>query len=188
MKKRIPIVGNLGGAVFSIALAWACLAMPFGTALAQAVAGDAIVVDVADGVRRVRVQIKDAASGAWQNFAMAHVDGRAGNAIQVFDPRSGSLQALDSGAALYSALTWRKESADLAALRSLKQDGYEGESYTALAWKNLGEKRSIHVDAPQRIVPSRAPQWSEDGSTVYVGIAEWPRKIEAKKKARKKTW
>ena len=123
---------------------------------------------------------------SWQdkgsNLAMTiGVDGRTGNAIQVFDPRSGSLKVLDSGAALYTALTWRKESADLAALRSLKQDGYEGESYTALAWKNLGEKRSIHVDAPQRIVPSRAPQWSEDGSTVYVGIAEWPRKIEVKK-------
>jgi len=50
-----------------------------------------------------------------------------------------------------------------------------------LAWKNLGEKRSTHVDAPKRIVPSRAPQWSEDGSTVYVGIARWPAKIEVKK-------
>jgi len=123
---------------------------------------------------------------SWQdkgsNLAMTiGVDGRTGNAIQVFDPRSGSLKVLDSGAAIYTALTWRKESADLAALRSLKQDGYEGESYTALAWKNLGEKRSIHVDAPQRIVSSRAPQWSEDGSMVYVGIAGWPRKIEAKK-------
>jgi dipeptidyl aminopeptidase/acylaminoacyl peptidase len=128
----------------------------------------------------------DVTSYSWQDkgshLAMAiGVDGRAGNAIQVFDPHSGSLQALDSGAALYTALTWRKESADLAALRSLKQDGYQGESYTVLAWKNLGEKRSTHVDAPKRIVPSRAPQWSEDGSTLYVGIAEWPRKIEVKK-------
>jgi dipeptidyl aminopeptidase/acylaminoacyl peptidase len=128
----------------------------------------------------------DVTSYSWQdkgsNLAMAiGVDGRAGNAIQVFDPRSGSLQALDSGAALYTALTWRKESADLAALRSLKQDGYQGESYTVLAWKNLGQKRSTHVDAPKRIVPSRAPQWSEDGSTLYVGIAEWPTKIEVKK-------
>jgi dipeptidyl aminopeptidase/acylaminoacyl peptidase len=128
----------------------------------------------------------DVTSYSWQdkgsNLAMAiGVDGRTGNAIQVFDPPSGSLKALDSGAALYTALTWRKESADLAALRSFKQDGYEGESYTVLAWKNLGEKRSTHVDAPKRIVPSRAPQWSEDGSTVYVGIARWPAKIEVKK-------
>jgi len=125
-------------------------------------------------------------SYSWQdkgsNLAIAiGVEGRTGNAIQVFDPRSASLKVLDSGAALYTALTWRKESADLAALRSLKQDGYEGESYTALAWKNLGEKRSIHVDAPKRIVSSRAPQWSEDGSMVYLGIAEWPRKIDVKK-------
>jgi dipeptidyl aminopeptidase/acylaminoacyl peptidase len=125
-------------------------------------------------------------SYSWQdkgsNLAMTiGVDGRTGNAIQVFDPRSGSLKVLDSGAALYTGLAWRKESADLAALRSFQQAGYEGESYTALAWKDLGEKRSIHVDAPQRMVSSRAPQWSEDGSMVYVGIAEWPRKIEVKR-------
>jgi dipeptidyl aminopeptidase/acylaminoacyl peptidase len=30
-------------------------------------------------------------------------------------------------------------------------------------------------------VSSRAPQWSEDGSTVYVGIAPWPTRIEVKK-------
>jgi hypothetical protein len=60
-------------------------------------------------------------SYSWQdkgsNLAMTiGVDGRTGNAIQVFDPRSGSLKVLDSGAALYTALAWRKESADLAAV------------------------------------------------------------------------
>jgi len=125
-------------------------------------------------------------SYSWQdkgsNLAMAiGVDGRTGNSLQVFDPRSGTLHVLDSGAALFTALTWRKESSDLAALRSVKQDGYEGESYIVESWKGLGEKRSAHVDAPRRIVSSRAPQWSEDGSIVYVGIAEWPKKIEVKK-------
>ena len=65
---------------------------------------------------------------AWQdngtNLAMTiGVEGRTGNAIQVFDPKAGSLRVLDSGPAVFTALAWRKESSDLAALRSVKQDG-----------------------------------------------------------------
>jgi dipeptidyl aminopeptidase/acylaminoacyl peptidase len=124
-------------------------------------------------------------SFAWQdkgpNLALTvGVEGRTGNAIQVFDPDSGSLRVLDSGPAVFTALSWRKESSDLAALRSLKQDGYDGESYMVLAWKGLAEKKSVQVDAPKRIVSSRAPQWSEDGGTVYVGIAEWLKKPDSK--------
>jgi len=123
---------------------------------------------------------------SWQdkgsNLAMTiGVDGRTGNAIQVFDPHAGSLRVLDNGPALFTALTWRKESGDLAALRSVKNEAYEGESYLALAWRNLGDKLTTKVDAPQRIVSTRAPQWSEDGSTVYLGVAPWPTKIEVKK-------
>jgi dipeptidyl aminopeptidase/acylaminoacyl peptidase len=123
---------------------------------------------------------------SWQekgsNLAMTiGVEGRTGNALQVFEPRAGSLRVLDNGPAIFTALVWRKESNDLAALRSVKQDGYEAESYIALAWKNLGDKLTTHVDAPQRIVSTRAPQWSEDGATVYLGVAPWPAKIDVKK-------
>jgi dipeptidyl aminopeptidase/acylaminoacyl peptidase len=115
------------------------------------------------------------------NLAMTiGVEGRTGNAIQVFDPKSGSLKVLDNGSAVFTALVWRKESSDLAALRSVKQDGFDGESYSVLAWKSLGEKKSAKVNAPQRIVSSRPPQWSEDGETIYVGIADWPKKASGK--------
>ncbi len=123
---------------------------------------------------------------SWQdkgaNLAMTiGVEGRTGNALQIFDPRNGSLKVLDNGPAVFTALTWRKESSDLAALRSVKQDGYEGESHIGLAWKNLGDKLTVKVDAPQRVVGSRSPQWSEDGSMIYLGIAPWPKKIEVRK-------
>lgn len=123
---------------------------------------------------------------SWQdkgtNLAMTvGLEGRAGNALQVFDPLAGSLRVLDSGPALFADLTWRKESSDLAALRSMKKDGYEGESYSVLAWKNLGEKHSAQMEAPKRIVAARLPQWSEDGSTVFVGVAEWLKKPESRK-------
>jgi dipeptidyl aminopeptidase/acylaminoacyl peptidase len=128
----------------------------------------------------------DVTSFAWQdkgsNLAMSIVvEGRTGNALQVYDPHAGSLRVLDNGPALFTALTWRKESSDLAALRSVKNGDYEGESYVALAWRNLGDKLTVKVDAPQRIVTARAPQWSEDGSTVYLGVAPWPKKIVVKK-------
>jgi dipeptidyl aminopeptidase/acylaminoacyl peptidase len=123
---------------------------------------------------------------AWQdngtNLAITiGVEGRTGNAIQVFDPKAGSLRVLDSGPAVFTALAWRKESSDLAALRSIKQDAYDGESYAVLAWKNLGETRSARVEAPRRIVASRPPQWSEDGAMVYVGAAEWLKKPAGRK-------
>ena len=125
-------------------------------------------------------------SFAWQekgtHLAMAiGVEGRAGNALQVFDPARGELKVLDSGAAVFTGLAWRKDSADLAALRSKKDAAYEGESYSVLAWKALGAKTAGDVAAPQRIVGSRAPRWSEDGATVYIGVAPWDKKIERKK-------
>ncbi len=125
-------------------------------------------------------------SFAWQdtgtNLAMTvGVEGRTGNSVQVFDPKAGSLRVLDSGPALFTALSWRKESNDLAALRSIKNDAYDGESFAVLAWKGLGEKRSTKVEAPRRIVASRVPTWSEDGATVYVGVTEWLKKPAGKK-------
>ena len=39
---------------------------------------------------------------------------KAGNGVQIFDPSSSVLRVLDSGEAVYSGLTWRKDFADLA--------------------------------------------------------------------------
>jgi dipeptidyl aminopeptidase/acylaminoacyl peptidase len=125
-------------------------------------------------------------SYAWQgngpNLAMTiGVEGRTGNSIQLYDSRTGTVRVLDSGPAVFTALSWRKDSSDLAALRSVKNAAYDGESYTVLAWKGLGEKKSVGVDAPRRVVSSRAPQWSEDGGTVFVGVADWLKKPDGKK-------
>jgi dipeptidyl aminopeptidase/acylaminoacyl peptidase len=123
---------------------------------------------------------------AWQSkgthLAMTiGVDGREGNAVQLYDPATGALRVLDSGNAVFSSLVWRKDSSDLAALRSLKNPAYEGESHVALAWKNLAPTRTGEVAPPQRIVGSRAPEWSEDGATIFIGIADWDKKIETAK-------
>jgi dipeptidyl aminopeptidase/acylaminoacyl peptidase len=125
-------------------------------------------------------------SYAWQEkgtrLAMiVGVEGREGNSLQLYDPAKGELKVLDSGNALFSALAWRKESSDLAALRSKKDKDFEGESNIVLAWKDLGAKKTIEAAAGKRIVGSRTPQWSEDGRMIFVGIADWDKKIEGAK-------
>ena len=103
---------------------------------------------------------------------------RVGNAIELFDPAAGDSRVLDSAPAVFTAITWRKDSADLAVLRSKRNPGYEGESYTLLAWPNLAEKHTAEVDPPQRVVAARAPQWSDDGKTLFVGLADWEKRVE----------
>src|SRR5689334_15827663 len=43
------------------------------------------------------------------------VEGRVGNALQVFDAARGELKVLDSGSSVFTGLAWRKDSSDLAA-------------------------------------------------------------------------
>jgi dipeptidyl aminopeptidase/acylaminoacyl peptidase len=108
---------------------------------------------------------------------------KVGDGVQLFDPETGSLRVLDSSVSTYSALSWRKESADLAVLRSQLDDRRDGPTQVALAWTNLGagnEARrtfdptsSSDFPAGVRIVSSRKPMWSDDGSTVFLGMAAW---------------
>ncbi len=117
----------------------------------------------------------------WQdqgtNLAMTiGAENRVGNGIQLFDAATSTLKVLDSGDVSFSNLTWRKDSSDLAALRSKRDPAYEGDSCIVLAWRNLSAKKTAGIPAPQRIVSSRAPQWSEDGKFIYIGLAEWEKK------------
>jgi dipeptidyl aminopeptidase/acylaminoacyl peptidase len=118
-------------------------------------------------------------------------DDKAGNGIQLFDPESESLRVLDSAAATYTGLTWRKEADDLAALRSKTDDRRDGPTHVALAWKALGAgtPRTLSYDPSStadfptglRIVSFRRPSWSDDGRTVFVGIAPWDEKVQETK-------
>ena len=64
---------------------------------------------------------------AWQDLRLhGHLlamtinaaDDKTGNGVQLFDSETGTLRVLDSAALDYSGLAWRKESSDLAFLRS----------------------------------------------------------------------
>jgi dipeptidyl aminopeptidase/acylaminoacyl peptidase len=127
----------------------------------------------------------------WQNqkhtgklLAMAiSTPDKTGNGIQIFDTRTNSLRVLDSSSSTYSNFAWRKDSADLAALKSKSDDKKDGDAYIVLSWKNLGEpSESAHTYDPTadqkfptglRTVSYRRPSWSEDGNTLFVGLAAW---------------
>lgn len=117
---------------------------------------------------------------------------KAGNGLQLLNPATQVLRVLDSGASIYSMLSWRKDSADLAALKSKTDEKREGPTHVALAWKNLGASREQkHVFDPaasgtfgadERIVAFRRPSWSHDGRVVFAGTAPWQAKPEKPEK------
>jgi dipeptidyl aminopeptidase/acylaminoacyl peptidase len=129
------------------------------------------------------------ASYAWSEsgpyIAMTiSAEGKTGNGIQVFNPASSQLRVLDSGAALYEGLAWRKDSDDLAVLKSKSDEKFEEDTHILLAWKALDRKYEFDpsattgIPAGQRIVAFRSPSWSDDGSAIFFGVAEWERKPE----------
>jgi dipeptidyl aminopeptidase/acylaminoacyl peptidase len=117
-------------------------------------------------------------------------DDTTGNGVQLFDPETGSLRVLDSAAAIYTGLTWRKDHDDLAVLRAKTDDGREGSTHALLTWKDLSPAASLDPSitagfpAGFRIVSFRRPSWSDDGRTIFVGIARWPVKIGAPDKSK----
>jgi len=112
---------------------------------------------------------------------------KTGNGVQLFDSLTGTLRVLDSSASVYGGLAWRKDSDDLAALRSKTDEKRDGPTQIPMAWCHLGEpSESVHqfdpaaatgVPAGMRIVSYRKPSWTTDGTDVFVGIARWDEKI-----------
>ncbi len=124
---------------------------------------------------------------AWQDdgallaLAIGTAD-RAGNGVQLYAATTGSFRVLESGDADFRRLSWRQESADLAFLRSVQDDGYEEATHQVVAWRDLdaGGKAWRYDPADGADLPDgmhvsehRRPFFSDDGATVFFGIREW---------------
>jgi dipeptidyl aminopeptidase/acylaminoacyl peptidase len=111
-------------------------------------------------------------------------DDKTGNGVHVFDPETGSLKVLDSSPSVYAGLTWRKDENDLAVLRAATDDRRDGSTHAILAWRGLGETLTYDpvtasdFPAASRIISFRRPSWSDDGRTIFVGVAKWNEKIK----------
>jgi dipeptidyl aminopeptidase/acylaminoacyl peptidase len=151
----------------------------------------------------VTVIVRDLANGrdttfgnvgetAWQASDTGHLlamtisaEGQTGNGVHLFDPETTVLRVLESASAGYNGLTWRQDSADLVVLRSKSDPGREGFTHLLRAWRGLGTatEQALSFDPTagatgglptnRRIVSFRRPSWSDDGSMVFAGIAEW---------------
>ncbi len=118
---------------------------------------------------------------------------KTGNGVQLFNSENASVRVLDSSASIYSGLAWRKDGADLAVLRSKSDDHRESSTQVALAWTHVGEaSEASHTYDPtatrkfpagMRTVSFHKPTWSEDGDTVFLGMAKWEEKIAEPKKS-----
>jgi dipeptidyl aminopeptidase/acylaminoacyl peptidase len=111
---------------------------------------------------------------------MIDVDGHTGNGVQLLNSRTGAIRSLDAGDSRYTGLVWRPKSDDLAALRSRSDSAFADTSYTIVAWRGLSATPSkLTYDFGSdgkfpkelRVAGYRVPQWSEDGTTLFVGLA-----------------
>jgi dipeptidyl aminopeptidase/acylaminoacyl peptidase len=112
-------------------------------------------------------------------------EGHAGNGVQLYDPASGALRVLDSAPAIYRGLAWRKDARDLAVLRVKTDERFEDDTCVLLAFRNAADKNiydpsaDAQFPAGKRVVKQRTPSWSEDGTMVFIGLADWEKKPPA---------
>ncbi|MGH7620589.1 MAG: prolyl oligopeptidase family serine peptidase [Gemmatimonadaceae bacterium] len=120
------------------------------------------------------------------------VEGHTGNGVQLLNAQTGAIRSLDAGDMHYTGLVWRSHSDDLVALRSRMDSAFVDTSYTVIAWRGLGSTPSkLAYDFgndrsfPEglRVTSYRTPQWSEDGNTIFFGLALREPKVTPERRA-----
>jgi dipeptidyl aminopeptidase/acylaminoacyl peptidase len=103
---------------------------------------------------------------------------KAGNGIQLFNPKMGNIQVLDSMNSLYSGLQWRKKSSDLAVYRAEENELFESDTNNILVWKELAAKEAEkkvfnhdtieNLDELTNVNGHYKLTWKKDGKALYL--------------------
>ncbi|HKJ01277.1 MAG TPA: prolyl oligopeptidase family serine peptidase, partial [Longimicrobiales bacterium] len=148
------------------------------------VGADLLVLDPATGAVTLLGNVE---TFAWQDegplLALTlRTAAGSGSGVAVFDPGTGVLRTLDARDAHYRALTWRDESAQLAVLRSVKEERRDEESHDVLVWDDVTTTRGARVlpgsGRPElgdtlRVTEYAGVTFDREGRTVFVGVRPW---------------
>ena len=160
---------------------------------------EVLLQDLANNVRLTFANVSDQAwADAGSLLALTlDTDGGAGNAVQLYDGRTGAMRVLESSNSQYRALAWRPKSTDLAVLRTNIDKTYKDTAHVLLAWTNVGgaESSALRLDPAvgntgfpmgTRIADYRRPLWSRDGRIIYFGVRKREPVADAIKKSDEK--
>ena len=132
------------------------------------------------------VTLGNVAEFAWSDegatLAMTiDVDGKTGNGVQLLNATTGAIMSLDASDQHYINLQWRPRSDDLVAMRSRIDTTFADTAFDVIAWRSAASARSTKTTydftkdaafpAGMRVASYRRPQWSDDGATLFFGIA-----------------
>jgi len=157
-----------------------------------------IVRDLETGIEITFGNIKEY---VWQDKGtllamLINTSDKVGNAIQLYNPTTGTLKVLDQKNELYSGLRWRKNSDDLFVFRKKSNKDYKVNSYDLLFWKGLSDKASKKIFSQSEFsnfpdntrINNRAVQFSEDGNVIYFNTEyRKPKPKKEKKEKKEKT-
>ena len=112
------------------------------------------------------------------------------NGVQLFDPNQGILKVLDQSTHIYSQLEWGEKSDYLFAIKAIKKERSEEESYQLLHWKDFSKLNPIF----SKFNPNKTKSFpddvrilsdnikiSEDGNSVFFETYSWIQRKELKK-------
>ena len=144
---------------------------------------DLVVRDLEQGSD---VTLGNVAEYAWSDdgalLAMTiDVDGKTGNGVQLLNASTGSIRSLDASDAQYTNVQWRARSEDLVAFRSRVDSTFIDTGFTVVAWRKVSAAQPAKqvydfatdksFPVGMRVASYRRPQWSDDGSMLFFGIA-----------------
>lgn len=117
--------------------------------------------------------------------------GKSGNGVQLFHVDQAKLETLDSDKAIYKALAWTREGDALSLLKSQKDEAYENERHSLLAFSDVGgtnQKKTLldpvedaAIADDMTISPNRTPFWNDERTAVFFGIHALEKKEDEEK-------